>query len=250
MRRVPGLFFPAEYDALVQTEYEHVVVYAARLVAQEIHTDDQHTSLKVLGTVLTLLCYIPVAKSMEYAGTFRQLCQHAMKTTMGDQDQWCMAILKEGSTLTEGPCTLVKTVFATDQQGWGACMKEPVALRGVDTSLWDECVRMGVAVDKCKHITPLLVAHGSADTSVDYAEVQDVVDSLLLVYRDGKLMGSNGFMCLGGQGMYVNRFLTQTHPDLQRMRNGFSKLWFRSFHTHSCICVSGDCEGLDRVIKS
>lgn len=249
MKRIPGLFFPAEYDALVQTEYEHMVVYAARLVAQEIHTDDQHTSLKVLGTLLTLLCYIPVAKNMESAGTFRQLCQHAMKATMGDADQWCIAILKEGSTLTEGPCTLVKTVFAGDKSGWKESMKEPIATRSVETSLWDECVRMGVAVDKCRHVTPL-VPCGSGEMSTDYAEVQDVVDSLLLVYKDGKLMGSNGYMCLGGQGVYVNRFLTQSNPDLLRMRNGFSKLWFRSFHTHSCICISGDCEGLDMVIKS
>lgn len=239
---MPGLYLSLEYqEQVAKARYGHFMVYTTRLVTREFHVDEQDTTLEVLGVIVTLLCYIPVAVNLAGERDFRQLCRSARSVVMGDEDQWCIAILKEGSTLTEGPCTLVGTTLRscpTCKEEWQASMLQPVSFRPVQTSLWEECVRMGIAVPERQKVFLLGeigTVEADSEFGKDYVLVQEVCDTFMVWYQDGKLMQRDGYMCLNGQGVRVNRYLTCKNHDMLRMRNDFSSLFYKSFESHACI---------------
>jgi hypothetical protein len=206
----------------------HVEVFTTRLVAQEFFVDGADTVLKVLGTIRTILCRLPVRTRAP--SNLREVCRSVMRDIMVTRgDQWCIAILGKGATVRQGACQLVHTHMGKSERGVLQFRKVKSGM-----SLWDEMQRMGIAVDDS--IQPL-PPDPVDDDSREYVMLPRVVDTLALFYRDGRLLPEHegGVVRLPSQSLISNRYVCCSNRDLVSMRNDFSNLWYTSFDYHVAV---------------
>lgn len=244
-------FIPSMVQRSMGMYYSHVPVYTTRLILQEIEGMEEGI-LKVAGTVWSRLCVIPVRTTLgRYCPPkcdFQSMCRSVSKQVIPQEGevsgvnsvssyadkQWCFAILKRGSTPVSGPCTLVSPRKGSE-----------VLTREVGDSLKDEMVRMGcVGVNDTVVISGLTPVTNANNKSM--VTLARVVDTLCIPYTlhetNRTILQNDNLSCcyLPSQTIDVHRLVGFNTPAMLEMRDGFRRLWIKSFLNHSCYHVENE----------
>ncbi len=212
--------------------YVHVHVYTSRLVMK-----DMGGFLQVLGTVWGRLCSIPMRVSMPVLGNggfdndFKSMCASVRKCVVPcpesvqnyARDQWFAAIV------TENNCNLLSPMRGNK-----------VSSRHVDGLLGDEMVRMGMIDSTCDFwIIPLPPMTNEHNKSM--VTLEKIVENLMVTYTgDHKKVSFLDVARLPSQPLDIHRMVVRESGAMMEMRDGFRRLWNRSFDLHSCYHVFGD----------
>ena len=254
------LCIPSMIQRATGLDYFHVPVYTSRLILQQVEYDSGSlVLLKPVGVVKSLLCNIPVRTRVSCNNStavvpdqFKSMCERVRESVMSlDQTHtlhapWCIAILHSGSTVDNGPFTLVLPSAG------------PLVLRDdhVHTSLQQHMVASGILGDSiagltsiaANHIT-LLPAEGQGqeadDTDFDtrsYVRASHLVDNLLVHYRLDAVNGEavlqhESVARLNSQLFSFHRLTAYDSQGLVGMRDSFRRLWERSFSIHQCYVI-------------
>ena len=225
--------------------YFHIPVHTTRLILQE--ADGMEGVLRVLGTVWSKLCVIPLRTTVgRYCPNvdFRSMCASISKQVLPQDNihlnqssngqytdkQWCFAILKRGSSTTSGPCTLV-----SPRKGLVLHTRE------VQDSLKDEMLRMGcIGMDDLLEVTNLSPPTNEDNRSI--VTISRVVDTLCIPYvlhenNHTVLQNRDLFSSLPSQTLDVHRLVGFNTNGILEMRDGFRRLWAKSFFNHACYHV-------------
>ena len=228
-------------------EYRHIPVYTTRLVLREMHGMD--SVLTVLGTVLTLLCYIPVRTSIKECHTqegLRSMCVSACENVLFGagsyaKKQWCIAVLRADSSVDSGPCTLISP---GGQQMRG---------REVKDSLKCEMQRMGCIGARGGDTCVASLPPPTNSYNQNIVTLPRVVDNIGVVYTASADKGAarglvlNQMFRLPSQCLDVHRMVVYGSPAMQTMRDGFRNLWAKSFQAHQSFQVDGT-GSLERIL--
>lgn len=239
-------------------DFAHFAVNTTRVLLEEVA--ESPGLLRVVGTITSRLCVLPVRKVHTHQSAkggweaFRKTMRSLRRLSMpvepeGSKSddgsyrgrQWCMAILPAGSTVDSGPCKLVSPRR-------GSSLHE----RAVEHSLREEMVSMGcidggegVVVDP---LPPHTNPHNRSMVTLPM-----VVENLVFCYlpQGG---GGGGFVlgsvdALPSQCLDVHRYMMHGSSSMLVVRDGFRRLWARSFEVHSCysLGVDGCVCGIGRV---
>lgn len=195
-------------------------------------SEGMESVLTVMGTVLTVLCYIPVRTSINEYHTqegLRSMCVSACENVLFGKGgyarkQWCIAVLRAGSSVNEGPCRLISPN--------GPQLLE----REVTDSLRCEMQRMG-CIEGEGAVCVAGLPPQSNEHNQNIVTLPRVVDSIGVVYTaasgsmGSKLVLSDVFR-LPSQCLDVHRMVSYGSPAMHSMREGFRKLWGKSFQCH------------------
>jgi bacterioferritin-associated ferredoxin len=243
--------FPVEVQESTGVYIHHVPVYTTRLVMQEM--DEEGGVFSALGTISSVLCLLPLRLkvirtqhhhyhvfSNSYGGLhgFRSMCQMirdqvlptaaAANATRYSKLQWCIAVLKKGSTLDCGRCTLISPA-----KGDG------LSTRVVEDSLLEDMRRMGIVCEEMKPLPPYV-----NESNRNMVTLERVVDNHLVSYRSTDATNNalllDSVCTLPSQSFDVHRMASWDSQGLFEMRDGFRRVWDRSFHIHDCYHV---CDG-------
>lgn len=205
----------------------HVHVYTARLVMRDVPwmSSPGTRILEIVGTVWGRLCSIPLRAS--FSGMippwFRPMCAHVRRCVLhgGEKyakDQWFAAILKENGGYE----------YLSPVKGGTI-----VSRNGLD--LEAEMVRMGIGGERVE-ISPLPPKTNEFNKSM--VTLPRVVENLAISYvSDSKRISLLDIARLPSQSMDVHRMVVYGSESMVHMRDGFRRLWARSFDTHTCYCV-------------
>lgn len=234
--------FQQACNLLCEKEDEHgmiVHVYTHRLVYRLFYSsqdDDPKKSssvYKLVGTVRTLLCKLPV-----HAATRGKLAA-LEAAVMNHPMQWCMALLEDQYAPME-TCSYITLV------NWNGRRR---TMQSVDLQheLWQQTQEsLG-----CTALT-LASQHPSVDglLSKEECSIGWFVENVgILLSRHATPLGTVdiclGHMTLPGQGLNALVYFTDHSPALGRMLLDMQLLWARSFHVHRAYVTAGE-EGEDK----
>jgi hypothetical protein len=156
----------------------------------------------------------------------------AANATQYSKLQWCIAVLKKGSTLGCGRCTLISPA-----KGDG------LSTRVVEDSLLEDMQRMGIVCDDDEGgVKPLLPYVNESNRNV--VTLERVVDNHIVSYRStdaaNNVLLLDSVCTVPSQSFDVHRMASWDSLGLCEMRDGFRRVWDRSFHIHDCYHV---CDG-------
>ena len=226
--------------------YNHITIYTSRVIMME-RPDMGDDILYVLGTLNGRLCNLPMRTHSPIGATgFRSMCASVRSTVIPHSDthtsayahnQWFAAVLRQGSTVQRGGCTLI----SLRSGGMLHC-------RQVEDSLESEMLRMGQCMPgEALSIVPLPEVTNQHNKSM--VTLSRVVDNLAICYAASSpsTVVLADFIRLPSQCLDVHRILSYGSEAMLHMRDGFRILWTRSFSIHTCYHVSGDGEILGKL---
>jgi len=102
--------------------------------------------------------------------------------------------------------------------------------------LGDEMAKMGIGGERIE-IEPLPPKTNEFNKSM--VTLPRVVENLAISYtsQDSKRISLLDIARLPSQSMDVHRMVVYGSESMMHMRDGFRRLWARSFDTHTCYCV-------------
>lgn len=196
---------------------ELLQVFTHRPVLRCFHDDGNTPVYKVVGTVKTFLCMLPILEVTKYTR------QRLESLVLGHAMQWCMALLDEHSTIEDGPVTLVNLNMNR---------------RHVQDSLHDEMMRMKILPATSGYFFPIHSFPGidGLDNRSE-CSVSWFTSSWGLVFdRHATQYGAVdiflGAFSVPGQALNLPFYLTFGAKEFSRVLNDISILWARSFHAH------------------
>ncbi len=213
-------------------EYTHIHVYTSRLVMREVEHMDG--ILEVLGTVWSRLCSIPMRVSIPLTGgvgDFKSMCASVRKCVIPSTPECVQEYAKKqwfGAIVRKDGCVLLSPIRG-----------DRVWTRYVDSSLEDEMVKMGL-IDGSPMILPLppkTNVHNKSMVTLD-----KIVENLMASYSEieGKMVFRD-VTRLPSQALDIHRLVCGIGSGaMLEMRDGFRRLWNRSFDIHGCYRVLGD----------
>lgn len=268
------LYIPVQVQRSTGAMYCHAPVRTTRLVMREMGPpgSGMEGTFRALGTVLSMLCTIPVQERVVCSGPrpqdgLRRACRLARQcvlpwgpwtTSPTDEPetaysrlQWCIAVLSYGSTVKRGSCLLVSPRGGRE-----------VRVREVHDSLHNEMVRMGlVPAGSPACVISSLPSHTN-EHNRSIVTLPRVVDTYAFAYaQEGKGLGGQGgtmafqglqhAICVPSQSLDVHRIACMDSEGMREMRDGFRFLWARSFELHTsyglAAGVGSNGEGLVRL---
>jgi hypothetical protein len=208
--------------------YFHAPVYTTRLILY----DTGEGILRVLGTIRTILCTIPIPYTVaeQRSSVFKPMCESVLKTVLQGsylfQMQWCIAVLHNQSTIEHGQCTLISPAKGSI-----------LSTRLVTDSLHLEMLRMGCTTSSSCIIQGLPKCTNEYNRNL--VTLPRVVDTMAVTYfKDGGTFSLSAVCRIPSQCIDVHRLVSYDSAGMFEMRDGFRRLWSKSFYDHVCCAVA------------
>lgn len=185
------------------------------------------------------------------------------KSTLGHtrayrDQQWFAALLDEGATIERGGCTLLSPARCCTRDG---VLSSKIASRRVEDSLVAEMHRMGCLFPQetsqqgshPPRIDPLPPHTNDQNRSI--VTLRGVVGMLGVCYEEREESATTSASTfdfksvqqIPGQSLDVHRIVSVDSNGLSHIRDGYRRLWTRSFECHACYGIDRDCSTIVRI---